>query len=295
LVASLVHALPAAQAATPYDCLYPVNALRNVAMEEACSDVVFILDVDFIPSRDLHSTLSQWPDGIDNFLSAKGTPNRALVVPAFEVHPDVNGETRLPRTFSELCSEAENVDAFHMGHFPAGHQATDFEHWASLVTAGCQNCLSYQVSYKEFFEPYVVLNRKSAPRFDERFRGYGLNKCSFLRHCHALGFRFEVLVQGAHFVTAAEHKRSVAWHHTYGPEADPAEALKLGLLWRLFLYELPETKLTQASETQSRSSARADSAGGAHLAPILSRACRAASTSRGPWTTSLPCSFVTSS
>ncbi|CAE7526759.1 gnt13, partial [Symbiodinium natans] len=40
-----------------YDRLYPVNALRNAALEHARSDLVFLLDVDFVPSRRLHDLL----------------------------------------------------------------------------------------------------------------------------------------------------------------------------------------------------------------------------------------------
>merc|ERR1711998_691724 len=97
-----------------------------------------------------------------------------------------------------------------------------------------------EITYEEFFEPYVVIDRRVSPRFDERFRGYGLNKCSFLRHCHSLGIHFEVLSKGAHFVVALEHQKSAAWQHAYGPGSDPIHPLKLALLWRIFLEELPD-------------------------------------------------------
>ena len=37
--------------------LYPINALRNVALRGAKTDWVFLLDIDFIPSAALHQTL----------------------------------------------------------------------------------------------------------------------------------------------------------------------------------------------------------------------------------------------
>lgn len=255
LVASLVHALKthADDEPSAYDTLYPVNTLRNVAMEEAASDLVFVLDVDFIPSCGLHDTLVSHEQSLDAFLTPDGDLPRALVIPAFEVQESdtapatvSNGATcrrptRLPRNYGDLSGLGTKASGFHTGHFPKGHRATNFTQWSDLVQSTHEDRpWSYAVQYEEFFEPYVVLSRKHAPRFDERFRGYGLNKCSFLRHCHALGFRFEVLAQDAHFVVAAEHPHSPSWEHTYGAKADPAESLKLALLWRLFLRGLPD-------------------------------------------------------
>eukprot|EP00969_Alexandrium_andersonii_P245343 10843342-Alexandrium_andersonii.AAC.1 len=37
-----------------YDLLYPINALRNVALEAVRSELVFLLDVDFVPSWGLY-------------------------------------------------------------------------------------------------------------------------------------------------------------------------------------------------------------------------------------------------
>mmetsp|Transcript_26649 Transcript_26649/g.83578 ORF Transcript_26649/g.83578 Transcript_26649/m.83578 type:complete len:421 (-) Transcript_26649:37-1299(-) len=257
LVASLVHALPpavASNAAAAYDRLYPANALRNVAMEEATADLVLVLDVDFVPSRGLQAALAACPRGLSKFLAPAEGPACALVVPALEVQreepparPRMEGAppaaSPLPRDFAELLTAGERASAFHVGHFPKGHGATDFPRWAQLAAAGgSTGPWSYEIQYEEYFEPYVVLDRRLAPRFDERFRGYGLNKCSFFRHWHALGCRFEVLVHGGHFVAAAPHPRSEAWLRTYGQEADPQEALKLALLWRIFSRGLPDAE-----------------------------------------------------
>merc|ERR1712151_1146562 len=107
--------------------------------------------------------------------------------------------------------------------------ATDFARWTQLAESpAIARSWSYEVPYEEFFEPYVVVSRSCAPRFDERFRGYGLSKCSFLRQCHALGFRFEVLA-GGHFIAAEELPRSKAWERNFAADAAPIEPLKLAL------------------------------------------------------------------
>jgi hypothetical protein len=36
-----------------YDKLYPINSLRNLALEQATTPLVFSLDADFVPSRRL--------------------------------------------------------------------------------------------------------------------------------------------------------------------------------------------------------------------------------------------------
>ena len=38
--------------------------------------------------------------------------------------------------------------------------------------------LCYPVEYELHFEPYVMMRREDVPSYDERFRGYGMNKIS---------------------------------------------------------------------------------------------------------------------
>ena len=49
---------------------------------------------------------------------------------------------------------------------------------------------------------------------DERFRGYGMNKCIHLRALAQRGDRFHVV--GGHFCLADAHEKSVAHRLTYG-------------------------------------------------------------------------------
>ena len=57
---------------------YPHNILRNIAMENALTDHILNLDVDFIPSPHSH-------DYLLTYLSSPGLPEKkALILPSFE-------------------------------------------------------------------------------------------------------------------------------------------------------------------------------------------------------------------
>ena len=45
---------------------------------------------------------------------------------------------------------------------------------------------------RRFSARAVIGDATTFPRYDERFRGYGLNKCQQLYACDAAGFRFVV-------------------------------------------------------------------------------------------------------
>ena len=59
--------------------LYPVNALRNVALKAATTDLVLLLDIDFVPNAGLHAPL----EAMQQDMLSK--PWTATVLPAFEV------------------------------------------------------------------------------------------------------------------------------------------------------------------------------------------------------------------
>ena len=76
---------------------------------------------------------------------------------------------------------------------------------------------SYPVLFQDFYEPYVIMSCEHFVPYDERFRGYGLNKCIHLKALASRGCTFHVIP--THFVVAGFHERSVAHSQTYGSES----------------------------------------------------------------------------
>merc|ERR1712166_1303873 len=204
---SLVHAAESAESS--YDQMYPINALRNAAMGQASTALVFLLDVDFVPAPDLCERLQSCQElhGLarGNLVSA----HCVFVVPAFEV---VCGAAT-PHTqqqLAQLCSDGA-CEPFHVSNFPKGHQPTDSARWMKAKHA-------YTVDYRNCYEPYLVMSRIRCPRYDERFRGYGMNKISHIFEVAQAAPRFVVLPEV--FVTAHEHKKSEAWEQGFGGKGE---------------------------------------------------------------------------
>jgi len=51
----------------------------------------------------------------------------------------------------------------------------------------------YDIEYKAGFEPFVIGQKQSAPRYFEDFRGFGFNKISWLMEARAMGHDFAVV------------------------------------------------------------------------------------------------------
>jgi hypothetical protein len=109
--------------------LYPINALRNLALAAAGTrnrpgaapiPLYFLLDVDFMPSPGLH----QWVEQNAQNKTFMGLINSGsmIVVPAFETHLPVRKPT-LPAVLIGL--RKNTVQVFHSKRFPPGHLPTN--------------------------------------------------------------------------------------------------------------------------------------------------------------------------
>ncbi|GAA55819.1 glycosyltransferase-like protein LARGE [Clonorchis sinensis] len=179
--------------------LYPINKLRNVAMQFAQTKFLFILDVDFIPSPNMYRELKTI---IERQLRGPNKETRTerwcLVVPAFETFGE---HVQLPETKDALLAQwAQNsVVPFRHEIWTAGHMATDYERWKNTSDL-------YEVFWSADYEPYIVIPR-NVLQFDEHFVGFGWNKASFVMALDALGYRFLVLPNA--FILHLPHPPSI--------------------------------------------------------------------------------------
>ena len=181
---------------------YPVNTLRNAAIDRVKTSHFLMVDADFLPSADLHSKILRIDaqDG-NRWL---GNLKLALVVPAFEVKPPVQGcsssralgtqqggaadiqaaaleacrralaplSETVPTTQHGLriCVQAKKCSAFQEHSSWDSHSTTGSKKWFQDTRVRPLSCF-----LSSRYEPYVVLRRSPevTPAYDERFKGYG--------------------------------------------------------------------------------------------------------------------------
>ncbi|CAG9571674.1 unnamed protein product [Danaus chrysippus] len=144
---------------------YPVNYLRNVALENVNTPYVFLMDADFVPMAGLYRYLRESIKVINPYPQKK-----CLVVPAFETQ---RYRASPPRNKEELLSRLSinhigDVAPFRSREWPRGHRPTNYIRWSTATAP-------YEVDWQSDYEPYLVAHR-SIPKYDTRFSGFGWNK-----------------------------------------------------------------------------------------------------------------------
>jgi len=174
---------------------YPVNNLRNLALKNARTSLVMILDADFITSEDMSSYLSTYGREL------KATPKLAYIIPAFSSDLPPN---KLPRTKPQLLTSIKNktVNLVNEGPCPKCHGPTDYNKWMTAKAP-------YSIQYKWIYEPYLFLNKDHLVEyFDERLKGYGFDKNTHSYTLAVAGYSFYVLPES--FVIHLNHPEA-AW------------------------------------------------------------------------------------
>ena len=153
--------------------LYPTNSLRNRALMMAKTDAVILLDVDFLPSRELaemYSGNKYWD--LMNDLDQKV----AYVLPAFETaNSGTEGVLLANRVAVEgkeamvAAFDGGDIVGFQVEQYFQGHGPDNFPKWVVAEEP-------YPIRYKKGYEPYLLMSRRFVPWFDERMRGYSRNK-----------------------------------------------------------------------------------------------------------------------
>lgn len=249
---------------------YPVNVLRNLGLDEVRTSHVLMVDVDFVPSQNLHETIrsvliqqQQKQQNANVTLADK----QAIVVPAFArvldppCSTDVdcgqhlrNNSSFIPHTFDEIqhCFSKKDCIVFQSNDNWPGHASTRSNDWLKkqwyenndtsvIRRISCFETLRY--------EPYVVIrwcprnvdasttttSRPLAPYYDERFHGYGKNKIEYIAHLRLLGYQFRVLPEG--FIVHNPHVES-AVKDTWNNVAESDLHRTMDRLYQTFVGEL---------------------------------------------------------
>lgn len=158
---------------------YPINYLRNAAIEQVHTEFMFLSDIDFLPMYGLYEYLKKAVTMAD--LSNR---KKALVIPAFETQ---RYRFSFPSNKSELLSQLEigELYTFRYHVWAKGHAPTDFKRWQNATSP-------YTIKWEQDFEPYLAVS-KNVPLFDQRFVGFGWNKVSHIMQLDVEGYEFVVL------------------------------------------------------------------------------------------------------
>eukprot|EP01116_Phalansterium_solitarium_P003487 TRINITY_DN14317_c0_g1_i1.p1 TRINITY_DN14317_c0_g1~~TRINITY_DN14317_c0_g1_i1.p1 ORF type:complete len:485 (+),score=-78.83 TRINITY_DN14317_c0_g1_i1:66-1520(+) len=104
------------------DTIYPVNILRNVAVDQISTAAFVMLDVDFVPHPDLHRFLTV---RLQETLSAPRNECFAWVIPAFIMGAGLGAG--LPANPSAILSRSDVVPCYI--RCPDCHLGTDYTRW----------------------------------------------------------------------------------------------------------------------------------------------------------------------
>jgi hypothetical protein len=123
---------------------YPINRLRNMALDSVETSHIFVVDVDFVPSENLHETIRSALQNLSKRKNGNDETNDAVVVPAFErvlkepctSDADCKQHLRLdssfiPRTFEDLkrCYGSKECIVFQSANNWEGHSSTRSLEW----------------------------------------------------------------------------------------------------------------------------------------------------------------------
>lgn len=185
--------------------LYPTNAVRNRALIMSRSDIVLLLDVDFVVDLSLAYDLEneqRSKELMDILLSGA-----AVVLPAFEAWDQGERGKNIALTavqegkkFIAKKFMYNIVMGFHMAHYPQGHEPTLFWKWINTTEP-------YHVKHETGFEPYILMLKEHVPYYDERFRGYYFNKVEQLLHI-STQFGLPFIVHPSSFVVHVPHPKA---------------------------------------------------------------------------------------
>ncbi|KAK8796405.1 hypothetical protein WA588_000540 [Blastocystis sp. NMH] len=220
--------------------IYPLNRLRNIAIQNSLTSHFVVFDMDMWPAKHTYKTLrSLSPSYLAN-------PFAVTIIPAFSLPPALLESakcrsfrgcvtaiaTRLPETKQQLvhCLRKRGCSIFRPKSLTHDYLPSNWETLPATTEVTFMKCFR-----QRFMEPYVMVRRtEQLPLFDERFINYGFNKVQWIENLRYLGFEFSVLSQA--FAVDIPHSSS-GYAKDYSKEFKERNVEMLHL-YRRFLYEL---------------------------------------------------------
>jgi len=188
---------------------YPINMLRNVAMQHVKTRWVFVLDIDLLPNACM-SMYVGWVEVMEEVVPlqagrsehqhgdassiASGCPGLlAFIPPALELtREDMSDLPVSPDEAFEQCeflSKAQALECVYQGtlrpmhmYYPPAYIPTNYSRWISSNSW-------FEIPYSSRFEPYYIA-RSDVPLFNDSFVDRGRNFAQQVYHMWASGYRF---------------------------------------------------------------------------------------------------------
>nr|CAB3224894.1 beta-1,4-glucuronyltransferase 1-like [Phallusia mammillata] len=175
---------------------YPVNLIRNIAMDGARTRFVLNSDVTFLPSKGACNELKEFLNTqFSDFETFDTPPKRAFVLPVYEIDAKL-GLDSTSLTKQQLLSlwSRQKARPYLESACQDCHKNTDHSRWQEQKA---QNAV-YLVQWSHPYEPYFVAMREALPRFDERFESRGHDRLS--QTCEMFMSDWEFYVLGTSFL-----------------------------------------------------------------------------------------------
>lgn len=149
---------------------YPNNLLRNVARGGTESSYILVIDIDMMPSADLHHQFQAM------IMRRESASDEVFVLPAFEIRH----ARKMPATKAELVQlyQVGEVRPFYEELCPRCQAPTNYSQWVNSHVRGSGTLeVAYTLTWVDPWEPFYI-GPHTVPLYDENFKQYGFNRIS---------------------------------------------------------------------------------------------------------------------
>ncbi|XP_034006077.1 beta-1,4-glucuronyltransferase 1 [Trematomus bernacchii] len=164
---------------------YPNNLLRNVARGGTESSYILVIDIDMMPSADLHQQFEAM------ILGRETASDEVFVLPAFEIRH----ARKMPGNKAELVQlyQVGEVRPFYEELCSRCQAPTNYSRWVNSHVRGSEPLeVGYTLTWVDPWEPFYI-GPHTVPLYDENFKQYGFNRISQACELHVAGYKFSVL------------------------------------------------------------------------------------------------------